>query len=240
MRALSLSAIPLWFARRDEPAERAKTPRARPRATQPHAAQSSADPHDADASLLDAIAHGDADALGVLFEKYAGALLAYGQSIVADTATAEDVVQNVFLRIWQRRAEGIVPGRVAFYLYGAVRNGMTDAVRRERRIEHAHTTLVTDTAAASAMDTGSIEAQELAVIVGRSVARLPARCREVFELSRYRHLSQRDIAETLGITLNTVNTQLARALHAIRDAVTAFQCAEPSPMAPDIPPKKKS
>jgi RNA polymerase sigma-70 factor (ECF subfamily) len=65
----------------------------------------------------------------------------------------------------------------------------------------------------------ALEGKELAALVTRVVDGLPPRCREVFVLSRYRRLTQREVAATLGITVNTVNVQLGRALRALDEAL---------------------
>jgi RNA polymerase sigma-70 factor (ECF subfamily) len=175
-----------------------------------------------DTELAKAVRLGNAEALDALFTVYYDELLAYAMSIVADRLVAEDVLQDVFLRIWKRRSEWMPEGNgVARYFYGAVRNRALNMLRDDRRSVSV-STIPVDRAGHDAIGTTALEATELATLIAGTVAALPERCREVFTLSRYQRLSQRDIADLLGITVNTVNVQLGRALRAIRAAVQAF------------------
>ena len=178
---------------------------------------------DRDTAWAAAIQGGDGEALKALFTTYYDELWAYAASMLSDHEQADDVIQDVFLGLWRRHAEWTVRGDgVVRYLYGAVRNRALDLLRATRRqgtlSERARGDAIRD-----AIGTSALEGAELASAVARAIDALPERCREVFVLSRYRQLPQRDIAATLGITVNTVNVQLGRALRALRDAVANFE-----------------
>jgi RNA polymerase sigma-70 factor (ECF subfamily) len=107
------------------------------------------------------------------------------------------------------------------YLYASVRNRSLNALRnqcaevsmRERLASEARPERVDDTAPSAL---GEVEAQELSDAVARVVATMPPRCREVFTLLRYQHLSYIEVAQVLGISPKTVEIHMTRALAILR------------------------
>jgi len=189
-------------------------------------------PHDPERerALVDAIQAHDPEALGDLYLLYYGELSSYGMSIVAEKHVIEDVLQDVFLRAWIRRFQGVAAADIPYYLYGAVRRGLLQMIRNDHRAHRAKTVIrETSYGAAPAVGTSVVEAHELAAVLARAVASLPDRCREVFELSRLGQLSRQDIARTMGISVNTVKTQLSRALQVIGEAVDACDARSSEP-----------
>ena len=178
-----------------------------------------------DHELLVRLCTGDSVAFESVFLRYFGELVSFARSYVQSRDVAEDVVQDVFVRLWERRTTVQLRSGLAQYLYGAVRHKALDTLKHDRiaaRWEAQESQALQRHAAANE-GVSRVETDELAAIVLRVMATLPARCQEVFRLSRYKRLTQRDIAETLGITVNTVNVHLGRALRAIDIAVQEWE-----------------
>lgn len=176
-----------------------------------------------DETLVARIRDGDAVAMDAMFTTYYAELVSFAASYTKAREAAEDVVQDVFVRVWERRTEWVVRGSVAQYLYGAVRNRALNAMAHERVVTRQMDQAARDRVGEGAANAGvaELEREELVALVTRVVDTLPPRCRDVFVLSRYRRLTQREIAATLGITVNTVNVQLGRALRALDEALRA-------------------
>jgi RNA polymerase sigma-70 factor, ECF subfamily len=185
-------------------------------------------PEPDESELLARLCAGEAAAFEQLFLLYFAELISFAQSYVHSRDTAEDVVQDVFCRLWDRHTTLQLRGGLAQYLYSAVRHTALDTLKHDRVATRweASEALALDTQTATNEGPARLEAAELTAIVAQAVASLPPRCQEVFRLSRYRRLTQRDIADTLGITINTVNAQLGRALRTIEAAVRAWQSGE--------------
>lgn len=151
---------------------------------------------------------------------YAG-LVAFAAQRTRSVAEAEDLVQDVFLGLWRRRAELPVDDAMRPYLYRAVHNRALNAIRNDRTAGGGSDTIEAQVAHTAQPDE-EVEARELDQLVNAAVARLPERCRMVFLLSRESGLSYSEIAETLGISVKTVETQMGRALKFLRSELAAF------------------
>ncbi len=136
---------------------------------------------------------------------------------------AEDVVHDAFFGLWRRRDAADAPVSVRSYLYGAVRNGALNAARanRHRRIVPLEqVALVPDDRREAFADLA--RERELDAIVSRAMAGLPSRGRQVFLLSREHGLRHAEIADVLGISVNTVEVHMTRTLRTLRCALDSY------------------
>jgi len=164
-------------------------------------------------ALVDRIRAGDMDAFEALYRRYWERLYAFAFRYLRSKEDAEEIVQEVFFRIWRGRAHWVPAGAVRNYLYLAVRNSARDrleraAVARRRRISQR------EPAAEVHPD---LEAADLVAAVERALTELPAKRAEVCKLRLVAGLSYAEIAQRLGICEKTVETQLARGLKFLRD-----------------------
>ena len=171
--------------------------------------------------LLARIARGDRGAFESLFREHYAALVRFGEGLLRSRELAEDVVQEVLLNLWRQRETVRVDDSVRAYLFRAVRNRAFNQIRNERVRREAVPQLVLESREALAGDSALLET-ELEAAVRVAIAELPPRCREVFELSRVRGLRYSEIAEALGISIKTVETQMGRALKALRERLGPY------------------
>jgi len=173
--------------------------------------------------LMERIRGGDTAALDELLHRNWRPLVLFAMGFVQGVDAAEDVVQDVFVRVWQRRREWEPTGSVRAYLYRITRNLSLNEQRargvRERspRFARGRTQRMAPVTPAE-----HLEADELKTAVDAAVAALPERRRQVFILARYHGLSRQQIAEVMGISPQTVGNQLTSALATLRQGLAPF------------------
>mgnify|MGYP006271234069 FL=1 len=156
-----------------------------------------------------------------LFESMYEALCRYALTIVSSWDTAEDLVQDVFVRLWERHRDRLPLREPKGYLFRAVRNAALNhigAARNARRNADADVQTLPGTASFSPEDT--LNAQITREAIHASIRALPDRQEEVFRLSRQHHLTYAEIAEVLGISVKTVETHMGRALAFLRNRLS--------------------
>ncbi len=173
------------------------------------------------------VAHGSWDAVAefnAAFHAYYAPLCAFASRMLQAREVAEDVVQEVFLAVW-RHPQGMTPAHLTRgYLYGAVRNTvlwrLRDARVAERFVGDVDSALYEPDRDHTVAD--DAERRDLVHAARRAIARLPERCALVFALSREHGLTYPEIAEALGISVKTVETQIGRAIRSLRLALAAY------------------
>jgi RNA polymerase sigma-70 factor (family 1) len=161
-----------------------------------------------------AIAAGDRTAFEALFRTHYRPLCAFALQYVKDTDKAEDLVQDLFFRLWQDRERVTVTGSLRSYLFTAVRNRSLNAVKSAARIrvldedidDREHDDVWTED-----------EHTERIARVQAAIAALPEERRKVFRMSKYEGLKYHEIAERLGISVKTVENQMGKALKTLRE-----------------------
>jgi RNA polymerase sigma-70 factor, ECF subfamily len=162
---------------------------------------------------------GDADALAALYARYRVALIALAEGYVDDSDDAADVVQDVFVAVWRRRARWGVSRSVAAYLYVAVRNAALSWRKKARRGQE----FVPRLHEGAAFNSGEtrVVGPELERLVERVVNGLPERCRLIYRMHRDGRCSYADIGVALGISPQTVRVQLIKAWDLLDERLAA-------------------
>ena len=197
---------------------------ATPRVPEPHGRE---DAVRIEPAIVARIRAGDQVAFEQLFRRYFNPLCVFVRRYVGDAQLAEELVQTVFARLWERRGEWIVRSSLAGYLYAAARYEVLD-YRRDaavagRAVERSLGQNLSPGQSQQPPEPDALcEAAELSVAVREAIERLPERCRLIFTLRWQHHLSYAEIAETLDIATKTVETQLNRALKALREPLRPY------------------
>jgi len=145
----------------------------------------------------------------------------YALTIVDSQDTAEDLVQAVFVRLWERHRDRLPLREPKAYLFRAVRNSALNhirAARNARRNTDADVHTLPGPSSFSPEDT--LNAQIARKAIKASISALPDRQEEVFRLSRHHHLTYTEIAEVLDLSVKTVETHMGRALAFLRNRLS--------------------
>lgn len=163
----------------------------------------------------------DRAAFESLFRTTHDGLVRFAVSILHDEGAAGDVVQEAYLRLWQRREEHDPSGSVKALLYRTVRNlalnVVRDGERRERLLEGRADFL----GAGAPSPDEALDARVLEESLRRWIGELPDRQREALLLSRFEGLSHEEVGRVMGVAPRTVNNHLVRALRALRERALA-------------------
>jgi len=171
-----------------------------------------------DAALLVLVQKGDEYAMASLFDRYSKVVYSVALRVLRDPASAEDVLQDVFMQIW-RNPDGFVAtrGSLGGWLAVVARNRSIDALRRKRPTEQ-----VDDMALASNYNLANEAERNSLMEKARSViVLLPMEQRKTLEMAFFDGLTHSEIAEMTGDPLGTVKTRIRSALTSLRKAFTA-------------------
>lgn len=164
----------------------------------------------------------DQQAFTMLYRRYWEASFMTAVKVLRGTQEAEDVIQDVFLSLWNRRKELKIDGSVAAYLQVSIRYKAIHYI--EKNITRRdYLALLTDTAISTLPASQEIQLQlkQVQEAIGDVVAKMPSKMQEVYRLSRQEHLSHKEIAEKLDISAETVKKHIQHALQLIKTALRA-------------------
>lgn len=172
-----------------------------------------------DMQLIGLLKADDEAALTIIYKRYWASLFSAAYNILKDKQACEDIIQELFIKLWDCRTEVEINVSLKAYLYASVRYGVyrqikTGSVRSEifdDLIERLHTPTTY----------GSIEHKELLLQINCVIDTLPEKCREVYKLSREECLSHKQIALQLNISTKTVENHLTKALRELRGSLGA-------------------
>ncbi len=149
-------------------------------------------------------------------------LCEYVLRLVGSAETAEDIVQDLFLKLWDTRGPHDVVHLTPAYLYVAARNRALKDLRHRRVVEKWIERAAAEEMAGEDSPEDVYLRGELDVAVARAIAELPARCRTIFLLRRRDLLSYREITTRVGVSLGTVKSQMWRATVLLRTKLASY------------------
>jgi len=164
---------------------------------------------------------GDEKAFEALFRQYYPQLCLYATRVLNNPSAAEEIVQELFVRLWEKKEETQIDTSVKNYLFRAVKNHCLNYIKHNQiKNEYSQKIL----AQARAEDVyEDIETQtKLFQKIEESIAELPQKRQEIFRLSRQEGLKYREIAEKMNISVKTVETQMGLAIKTLREKLRDF------------------
>ncbi len=172
-----------------------------------------------DSELLPLLSKGDEKAFTEIYNRYWEKLLFLGSIKLRSLAVAEELVQDIFLDLWNRRAELNITGSLESYLAVSMKykviNAQVRLMRTEKHLKEAGSIANLQRNTTEEW----VQFQELRQRLSALVSKLPERCRITYELKNETGLSQKQIADRLNISEKAVEANLARAMKALRSAI---------------------
>ncbi len=157
-----------------------------------------------------------------LFREHYQGLNRYAFSILKDQIEAEDVVQKLFVNLWEKRKDLEIWKDVKSYLYRSIYNASLNELKRIKR-NAVFEKVERDNIFLSDLDSSSnVMHTELEICISNAVQTLPPKCEEVFKLSRFKELSYKEIAEQLNISIKTVENHMGKALKLMRTELAEY------------------
>ena len=170
--------------------------------------------HPKDSSLLEAIQKGDNIAFNILFHRYYQLLCNYGNRFV-DLEDAEEIVQDSLLWVWENREVLIINVSLSSFLFTMVYRKALNRIEHNQITQRVLTQFHEDIQEVL-HDVDFYQIQELMNKIDESVAALPDAYREAFIMHRFQHMNYKKIAETLGVSYQTVAYRIQQALKLLR------------------------
>jgi RNA polymerase sigma-70 factor (ECF subfamily) len=179
--------------------------------------------------IISGLSQGNRDIFNIVFKSFYSLLCAYARELVKSYQTAEEIVQDVFVKLWENHSRLHIETSLKAYLYRSVYNGCLNFIRDTKKTSYQHV----DIHNSGYLDELVTEEPEwlssperidrMEDAIKRTIHELPEQCRQIFILCRHEHLSYPQIAEKLGVSLSTVKTQMGRAMSRLKEAVDAIK-----------------
>ena len=175
-----------------------------------------------DQELTILLKNGDQIAYTAIFERYTEVLLRHAYRLLHNRHEANDVIQDVFLTLWQKRESMEFKTSLSSYLYCSVRNRIFDMLSHEKVVVRYAQSISDFMEEGYCTTDEQIREKELAAIINKEIEALPSKMRKVFILHKKEQLSYKEIAEQLNITDKTAKQQVYNAVKTLRLKIASF------------------
>jgi len=157
-----------------------------------------------------------------LFKVHYSKLCAYANLFLNDPDASEDVVQEVFFKVWKNRSELVINSTIKSYLFRAVRNGCMNVIDHITVREAYKLVNEEDIKSSEEVPIDMAIVSELEQRIRESIDHLPTERRKIFILSRFDGLKYKEIADQLNISVKTVENQMYQALRFLRENLVDY------------------
>jgi RNA polymerase sigma-70 factor, ECF subfamily len=173
--------------------------------------------------LITQLQEGDIQAYEIVYKNYFKRLLSYAFTILQSEEKAEEIVQNVFVKLWEKKESIDIQTSLKSYLYKSVYNGSLNELKKEK-VAYKYEQYQTNVLETSRPSEPSavMHYKELERKLKVAIDALPEQCRTVFQMSRFEDLKYREIANELNISPKTVEQHMSKALKELRIQLADF------------------
>lgn len=162
------------------------------------------------------IRQGDYGSFNRLFFNYYGRLCTYVTEITKDNSVSEDIVQELFIKLWTNRENIEVRENITGYLFKSSRNAALNYLRCEKSKKNAIEKIPFDI---PQLEDDDLEHDKILSALEKCINQLPARSKEVFLLHRFEGLKQKEISEKLNISVKTIKNQIWKSMQFLKSCV---------------------
>lgn len=174
-----------------------------------------------DSEIIRRIRQGDKNEFESLFRSSYVSLVRYAKTILRDQDSAEEIVQDLFFRIWQSREKLNIESSLNGYLFRAVHNKCLHQINHAKIVERHAQNSIQDGEAVTETPVDIIQFDELQAKIAHVLESLPERCSLIFCMNRFEGLKYNEIAEKLSVSVKTVEANMGKALKEFRKALIA-------------------
>ena len=175
-----------------------------------------------DKRLFDAIKKDDHSAYEMIFRAYYRPMTAYAFRFMGDISDSESIVQDVFLRLWQKRKELMITSSLQNYLFKSVKNQCVNQIEHQK-IKTGYQTMVIKNEVDRTEYSEFFLEFDLIKKIETAIDALPLKRQEIFRLAREEGLKYREIAERLNLSVKTVEAQMSLAFKQLRVSLKEFK-----------------
>lgn len=169
-------------------------------------------------SLKIALARGEKEAFKFLMNTYFRKLCAYALSLCNEKNQAEDIVQNVFLKVWKNKTRLTKVSRLSSFLYRSTYNEFIDQYRSTKEVMALEKKHIENLSSILEQENDK-DLDKLIALVNDEIENLPAKCKQTFLLSKKEGLTNFEIAEYLNISIKSVEANITRAYKILREKI---------------------
>lgn len=171
--------------------------------------------------LFEKIKKSDEKAFEILFHKYYGILCSFAVKIINDDVAAEEIVQDFFVKLWEKREQVFIETSVKNYFFRSVKNLCLNLIQHNKtKIKHAQ--ILLSEIENNFSDENNYPEVDLFLKIEESINSLPEKRQEIFRLSRQEGLKYHEIANKLNISIKTVETQISLAIKTLREKLKNY------------------
>ncbi len=163
----------------------------------------------------------DEKAFEILFHKYYGILCSFAFKLIHDDVAAEEIVQDFFVKLWEKREQISIETSVKNYFFRSVKNLCINFIQHNKT-KIAYTQKLLSELENNFSDENNYPEPGLYEKIEESINYLPEKRREIFRLSRQEGLKYHEIAQKLNISIKTVETQMSLAIKTLRDKLKNY------------------
>ncbi|MCL3782594.1 RNA polymerase sigma-70 factor [Prolixibacteraceae bacterium JC049] len=172
--------------------------------------------------LIDNIKSGREEAFKQLFDTYYLQLTIYANKYVSDLDQSRELVQDLFVRLYEKRNKLDIHTSLKAHLYQSVRNSCINLIK-QKQMQSGHHDNIKYLNSGNDMDTtDKVLESELEHHIFQALDFLPEQCRKIFEMNRFSGLKNQEIADKLDISKRTVETQISKALKILRSKLSNY------------------
>lgn len=168
------------------------------------------------------IRNGDTQAFEIVFKSHYRNLTLFANRFLNDISSSEEIVSEVFTFLWEKRATVVFTSSLHSYLYKMVQNKCLNYLRHKKTENEYVNFLIRNNRLEGFIDTWNTHVEKDLEYQARKAMDTSEKCRDIFKLSRFEHLKNREIAQRLNLSEKTVERQITIALKKLRDYMKDF------------------
>jgi RNA polymerase sigma-70 factor (family 1) len=174
-----------------------------------------------DKNVIEQFGSVNIEAFERVFHAYYKALVNYAKPILKDADDAEDIVQQVFIAVWEKRSTTDIHTSLRALLYKSVHNACLNKLKQQQ-VRSGYAKEVIQLHREQGTTEDHLQQKELQKKIEDALEQLPEQCAKIFKMSRFEHLKYQEIADKLSLSVKTVENQMGKALKIMREQLKEF------------------